>query len=100
MAIRYCPSVFVPGGAADVREIPMTIKVLLVDDHQMVRSGLKALIQAEPGMQVVGEADNGRLGMALAKEHSPDVVVMDLCMPDLNGIDATRQILAQNGASA
>lgn len=69
-------------------------KVLLVDDHAMVRSGLRALLGREPGMEVVGEASDGRHALELAKDLRPDVMVMDIRMPDLNGIDATRQALA------
>lgn len=70
------------------------VRILLVDDHDMVRSGLRALLEREPGQTVVGEAANGRAAVELIKELSPDVVVMDLGMPDLNGVDATRQAIA------
>ena len=74
----------------------MTIRIMLADDHQIVRHGLRSLIAAEPDMEVVGEADNGRLALKLVRELAPDVVIMDISMPDLNGIEATRQILAEN----
>jgi len=74
--------------------VAAAVKVLLVDDHEMLRNGLKSLLQHEDGMTVVGEASNGRLAIERLKELSPDVVVMDLSMPDLNGIDATRQAIA------
>lgn len=72
----------------------MKIKVLLSDDHKIVRDGLRSLIVKCPEMEVVGEADNGRTTIQLARELEPDVVIMDISMPDLNGIDATHQIVA------
>jgi DNA-binding NarL/FixJ family response regulator len=69
------------------------ISVLLVDDHTVVRQGLRALLAAEDDMRVVGEAENGRQAVRQAKKSSPDVVVMDVAMPVLNGLEATRQIL-------
>jgi len=69
------------------------ISVLLVDDHTVVRQGLRALLQAEEDMEVVGEAENGRQAVGMARKTPPDVVVMDVAMPMLNGLEATRQIL-------
>lgn len=69
------------------------IAVLLVDDHTVVRQGLRALLSAEEDMEVVGEAENGRQAVMLARKAPPDVVVMDIAMPLLNGLEATRQIL-------
>ena len=69
------------------------IGVLLVDDHTVVRQGLRALLKAEEDMEVIGEAENGRQAVTLAKKTPPDVVVMDVAMPLLNGLEATRQIL-------
>jgi DNA-binding NarL/FixJ family response regulator len=74
----------------------MSIKILLADDHRILREGLAALLEKDPGLKVVGEADNGRATVRLARELSPDVVIMDISMPDLNGIEATRQLLAEN----
>jgi DNA-binding NarL/FixJ family response regulator len=71
------------------------IKVILADDHQIVRHGLRSLLSAEPDIEVVGEADNGRAVVRLAQELVPQVVIMDISMPDLNGIEATRQIMGQ-----
>jgi DNA-binding NarL/FixJ family response regulator len=68
------------------------IAVLLVDDHTVVRQGLRALLESEGDLKVVGEAENGRQAVRLAKQILPDVVVMDVAMPVLNGIEATRQI--------
>ena len=69
------------------------ISVLLADDHTLVRQGLKALLAAEGDMQVVAEAEDGRQAVALAKKTAPQVVVMDIAMPLMNGRDATRQIV-------
>ena len=72
------------------------IKILLADDHRIVRQGVRQLLAAEPDMEVVAEADNGRDTLRLVQKVSPHVVIMDISMPDLNGIDATRQILNDN----
>jgi len=69
------------------------ITVLLAEDHMIVREGLRALLQLEDDMDVVGEAENGRQAVELTGTLSPDVVVMDIAMPLLNGMEATRQIL-------
>lgn len=68
------------------------IKVLLADDHTVVRQGLRVLLEAEPDIAVVGEASNGREAVQMTKKLLPDVVVMDIAMPCLNGLEATRQI--------
>lgn len=73
----------------------MTIRILLADDHKITRDGLKVLLENQKNFTVVGEADNGRLAVRLAAELKPDVVVMDINMPELNGIEATRQIAAE-----
>jgi two-component system response regulator NreC len=70
------------------------VKVLLVDDHAIVREGLEAILRSKPGFTVVGATSNGRDAVALARRLRPDVVIMDISMPGLNGIDATRQIVA------
>ena len=70
----------------------MNIKVILADDHQILREALRALLAKEPDITVVGEAGNGRQSVQLARTLHPDVVVMDVAMPDMNGIDATRKI--------
>ena len=70
----------------------MKLKILLADDHKIVREGLRTLIEKQPGTEVVGEADSGRMALKLTRELKPDVVIMDITMPDLNGIEATRQI--------
>jgi len=67
----------------------------LADDHRIMRDGLRGLINSQPGMEVIGEAADGRTTVELARTLAPDVVIMDIGMPDLNGIEATRQIVAQ-----
>ena len=73
----------------------MSIRIILADDHKIVRDGLRALIENQAGMKVIAEADNGRETVRLARDLLPDLVIMDIGMPDLNGIDATRQITAE-----
>ena len=68
------------------------IRVLLVDDHTVVRQGVRALLSVEPDLEVVGEADSGRHAVQLAQKLMPDVIVMDIAMPTLNGMEATRQL--------
>jgi len=71
------------------------MRILLADDHALVRAGLRAIIEEMEGTQIVAEASNGREAVALAKLHAPDVVLMDISMSELNGIEATAQILAE-----
>jgi DNA-binding NarL/FixJ family response regulator len=71
----------------------MAIRILLADDHGVVRKGLRFLLEQQPGMEVVGEASDGREAVRLAETELPDVVIMDIAMPLLNGIEATAQIL-------
>ena len=71
------------------------ITVLLSEDHVVVRQGLRSLLSAEPDIEVVGEAGNGRQAVKMAQELSPDVVVMDIAMPVLNGLEATTQIVSE-----
>ncbi len=68
------------------------IQVLLADDHTVVRQGLRALLDAQPDIAVIGEADNGRQAVKLARKMLPDVVVMDIAMPNMNGLEAARQL--------
>jgi two-component system response regulator NreC len=72
------------------------IRILLADDHTMVRDGLRALLDRQQGLSIVAEAADGRECIRLSEEHSPDVVMMDIAMPKMNGIEATRRILAAN----
>ncbi|GAA1643229.1 response regulator [Georgenia ruanii] len=71
------------------------VGVLLVDDQELVRTGLRMIIESEPGLAVVGEAQDGAEAVALVREQRPDVVLMDIAMPRVDGIDATRRIAAQ-----
>ena len=68
------------------------IRILLADDHKVVRQGTRALLSAIPEWEIVGEADNGRDAVSLTAELKPDIVILDISMPELNGLDATRQI--------
>ncbi|HWB84154.1 MAG TPA: response regulator transcription factor [Bryobacteraceae bacterium] len=76
------------------------IRILLADDHAVMRTGLRLVLERQPDFRVVGEASDGREAVAQAGQHHPDVVVMDVTMPNLNGIEAARQICAtMNGVS-
>ncbi len=68
------------------------ITVLIVDDHSVVRQGIRAFLEAQPDLNIVGEAASGEEAIRLAQEHIPDVVLMDLVMPGMNGVEATREI--------
>jgi two-component system response regulator NreC len=68
------------------------IKLILVDDHAVVRSGLRMLLEAQPGIEIVGEAETGSEALKKVKSLRPDIVLMDITMPDMNGIEATRRI--------
>jgi DNA-binding NarL/FixJ family response regulator len=70
----------------------MNLRILVADDHDIIRRGLKSLLTARPGWEVCAEAKNGREAVSLAEECRPDVVVMDISMPELNGLEAVRQI--------
>ncbi|MHC4623328.1 MAG: response regulator [Planctomycetota bacterium] len=73
----------------------MSIRILLADDHKITRQGLRSLLEKEPDMEVVAEAEEGRAAVRLARELVPRVVIMDVSMPDLNGMEATRQITGE-----
>jgi DNA-binding NarL/FixJ family response regulator len=71
----------------------MSLRILVVDDHAVVRRGVRSLLESHEGWQVCGEATNGRDAVEQSRQLRPDIVVMDLSLPELNGLDATRQIL-------
>jgi DNA-binding NarL/FixJ family response regulator len=73
----------------------MSIRILLAEDHTIVREGLRSLIEKEPDMEIVGEAEDGRTALELVRELSPDIVIMDITMPSLNGVEATRHITSE-----
>lgn len=70
----------------------MKIKLLMVDDHELVRAGLRMLLQTQSDFEIIGEVDNGRDAVAKARELQPDIVLMDITLPDMDGFEATRQI--------
>ena len=76
------------------------LRILLADDHVVMRTGLRALLERQPNLEVVGESENGRETIALVASLRPDLVVMDVGMPVLNGIDATRTIVSENPTTA
>lgn len=73
----------------------MSIKTIIVDDHKIVREGLRLILEKEADIEVIAEADNGRVAVQLARKLLPEVVLMDLTMPEMNGIEATRRIIAE-----
>jgi DNA-binding NarL/FixJ family response regulator len=74
----------------------MSIRILLADDHTIVLQGLSRFLQAQEGLEVVGQAKDGQTTVALTRDVNPDIIVMDVSMPGLNGIEATRQIHQEN----
>jgi len=75
------------------------VRVLVVDDHEVVRAGICRLLDAEPDLDVVGQSGSGRQGVALCREHGPDVLVLDYRLPDLDGLEATRQVVELGGST-
>jgi len=76
------------------------VRIVLADDHIVMRSGLRLLLERQPNLEVVGEAADGRQAVALSESAHPDVVIMDIAMPNLNGIEAARQIVNHNPRTA
>ena len=74
----------------------MSLKIILADDHSIMREGLRALLEKQPDIEVLAEAENGRTAVELSRDLKPDVVVIDIAMPDLNGIEATRRITTES----
>ena len=74
----------------------MSIRVLLADDHQMLRDALRSMLESEGQLEVVGEAGDGRTAVSMARTLATDIIVMDITMPDLNGVEATRQIVSES----
>lgn len=74
----------------------MKMKILLVDDHEIMREGMCALLKKRDDIEIVGQAGDGRIAVSLVRELKPDIVIMDIGMPNLNGIEATRQMLSDN----
>jgi two-component system response regulator NreC len=73
----------------------VSLRILLADDHRIMREGLRSLLEKQPDTEVIAEAENGRTTLQMSRRFKPDVILMDIIMPDLNGIEATRQILAE-----
>jgi DNA-binding NarL/FixJ family response regulator len=86
--------------APEPAELPGQIAVLIADDQTLVRAGFRAILEAQPGIRVVGEAIDGRNAVDLARRRRPDVVLMDIRMPDLDGLEPTRRIVAEAGEHA
>ncbi len=74
----------------------MKIRIIVADDHKIVRDGLRTLLENQPDMEVIAEAEDGQTAVQLVREMDPDVVIMDVAMPVMNGIEATRQIAARH----
>jgi len=74
----------------------MTLKIMLAEDHAILREGLRSLIERQPDMEIIGEAKDGQAAVQMAETLKPDIIIMDVTMPDVSGIEATRQIKANN----
>ncbi len=78
----------------------MSVRILLADDHTLMRNGLRLLLERQPNLEVIGEASDGRQAVDFAEIHRPDVIIMDIAMPQLNGVEATRQIVTRSPSTA
>lgn len=78
----------------------MSVRILLADDHTLMRNGLRLLVERQPNLEVIGEASDGRQAVNFAEIHRPDVIIMDIAMPQLNGVEATRQIVTRSPSTA
>jgi DNA-binding NarL/FixJ family response regulator len=83
-------------GLKKEKQMSQKIKVMIADDHAMFREGIRYILESDPQIQVVGESSNGRQAVKEAERIKPQVIIMDIAMPELNGIEATRQILQKN----
>ena len=103
MGVRFCPGardrLEWPGSRLRGRDV-QRIRILLADDHVLVREGTRELLEREPDLEVVAEADDGQQAVHLAAELKPDVAVLDAAMPGVNGVEAARQIKAVCPATA
>src|ERR1044072_5714495 len=75
------------------------LRIVIADDHEVMRRGMRSIIESQPGWKVAGEAANGRQAIEMVRALQPDVIVMDISMPELNGLDATREILTETPGS-
>jgi two-component system response regulator NreC len=78
----------------------MSVRILLADDHTLMRNGLRLLLERQANLEVIGEASDGRQAVDFAEIHRPDVIIMDIAMPQLNGVEATRQIVTRSPSTA
>lgn len=76
----------------------MTIRILIVDDHAVVRAGIQMLLESDPNFEIVGQGENGQDAIRLSQTQQPDVILMDITMPDMDGIEATQTIMKQRNA--